>query len=62
MSAPFRIAAIADEFSADLVSGETPFPDGYRMLPPGRIVHVHAKDCCREDQKLVLRRAVLSAP
>jgi len=28
-----------------LVSGETPFPDGYRALPPGRIVHVHAKDC-----------------
>ena len=25
--------------------GETPFPDGYAALPPGRIVHVHAKDC-----------------
>ena len=36
-----------------LVSGETPFPDGYRKLSPGRIVHVHAKDCIREDQKLV---------
>jgi L-ribulose-5-phosphate 3-epimerase len=36
-----------------LVSGETPFPDGYRRVPVGRIVHVHAKDCERQDQKLV---------
>ena len=36
-----------------LVSGETPFPDGYCKLPPKRIAHVHAKDCLREDQKLV---------
>lgn len=28
-----------------LVAGETPFPDGYRLLPASRIVHVHAKDC-----------------
>lgn len=28
-----------------LVAGETPFPDGYRRIPPSRIVHVHAKDC-----------------
>ncbi len=28
-----------------LVAGETPFPDGYRSLPKGRVVHVHAKDC-----------------
>lgn len=27
------------------VAGENPFPDGYRMIPPDRIVHVHAKDC-----------------
>lgn len=27
------------------VSGENPFPTGYRLLPPDRIVHVHAKDC-----------------
>lgn len=27
------------------VAGEHPFPDGYRRLPPDRIVHVHAKDC-----------------
>jgi sugar phosphate isomerase/epimerase len=36
-----------------LVSGETPFPDGYSKLPPDRIIHVHAKDCQRPDQKLV---------
>ncbi len=28
-----------------LVSGENPFPDGYRAMPAGRIAHVHAKDC-----------------
>ncbi len=33
------------------ISGEIPYPDGYRLLPPGRIVHVHAKDCFVEDHK-----------
>ena len=28
-----------------LVAGETPFPDGYAVLPAHRIAHVHAKDC-----------------
>ena len=28
-----------------LVAGETPFPEGYEKIAPGRIVHVHAKDC-----------------
>lgn len=28
-----------------LVAGEDPFPGGYRLLPKGRIAHVHAKDC-----------------
>jgi sugar phosphate isomerase/epimerase len=28
-----------------LVSGEVPFPAGYRSLPPERVGHVHAKDC-----------------
>jgi L-ribulose-5-phosphate 3-epimerase len=28
-----------------LVSGENPYPEGYRRLPVERIVHVHAKDC-----------------
>ena len=27
-----------------LVAGESPFPDGYSKVPPGRIAHVHAKD------------------
>jgi sugar phosphate isomerase/epimerase len=26
------------------VAGENPFPEGYSKIPPGRIVHVHAKD------------------
>jgi len=33
------------------VSGENPFPEGYALLPPGRIVHVHAKDCHMEGHK-----------
>jgi sugar phosphate isomerase/epimerase len=27
------------------VAGEDPFPDGFDLLPPGSVVHVHAKDC-----------------
>jgi sugar phosphate isomerase/epimerase len=27
------------------VSGEVPFPEGYGTLAPGRIGHVHVKDC-----------------
>ncbi len=26
------------------IAGEIPYPDGYSLLPAGRIVHVHAKD------------------
>jgi sugar phosphate isomerase/epimerase len=33
------------------VSGEPPFPDGYRHLPVERIVHVHAKDCRVENHR-----------
>src|SRR5215204_3647537 len=33
------------------VLGETPFPDGYDLLPPSRIGHVHAKDCYVKDHK-----------
>jgi L-ribulose-5-phosphate 3-epimerase len=33
------------------VSGEVPYPDGYRLLPVSRIVHVHAKDCRVKDHK-----------
>ncbi len=28
-----------------LISGQDPFPEGYRQLPADRICHVHAKDC-----------------
>jgi len=36
-----------------LVSGETPFPDGYAKVPANRIAHVHAKDCRVEDHKAI---------
>jgi sugar phosphate isomerase/epimerase len=35
------------------VSGETPYPDGYRRLAVNRIVHVHAKDCRMQGQRAV---------
>jgi L-ribulose-5-phosphate 3-epimerase len=38
------------------VSGETPYPDGYRRLARlavNRIVHVHAKDCRMEGHRAV---------
>jgi sugar phosphate isomerase/epimerase len=35
------------------IAGETAFPDGYRKLPPGRIAHVHAKDCYLSGGKYV---------
>ena len=35
------------------VSGEEPFPHGYRLLPKDRIIHVHAKDCHMEGFKPV---------
>ena len=31
------------------VSGEVPYPGGYRLLPVDRIAHVHAKDCRVEN-------------
>jgi L-ribulose-5-phosphate 3-epimerase len=33
------------------VSGETPYPDGYRSMPVQRIAHVHAKDCRVEGRR-----------
>jgi L-ribulose-5-phosphate 3-epimerase len=33
------------------VSGEEPFPNGYKMLEARRIAHVHAKDCTLEGHK-----------
>lgn len=35
------------------VSGEKPFPSGYRLLETSRIAHVHAKDCTLEGHKPV---------
>jgi len=35
------------------ILGETPFPDGYDLLPAERIVHVHAKDCYVKNHKPV---------
>jgi L-ribulose-5-phosphate 3-epimerase len=35
------------------VSGETPYPDGYRRVAAERIVHVHAKDCRMEGHRPV---------
>ncbi len=34
-----------------LVSGETPFPEGYAKIPAARIAHVHAKDCHVEGHR-----------
>ena len=33
------------------ISGEIPFPDGYKLLPVHRIAHVHAKDCKLDGHK-----------
>jgi L-ribulose-5-phosphate 3-epimerase len=33
------------------ISGEIPFPGGYKLLPPARIGHVHAKDCKLDGHK-----------
>ncbi len=33
------------------VSGEKPYPSGYRLLETTRIAHVHAKDCTLEGHK-----------
>lgn len=36
-----------------LISGENPFPEGYRKLPAHRIGHVHVKDCSLDGHKPV---------
>jgi sugar phosphate isomerase/epimerase len=43
-----NLKAVWDPANA-LVSGESPFPEGYGALPSGRIGHVHAKDCRMEN-------------
>lgn len=35
------------------ILGETAYPDGYRLLPPERIAHVHVKDCVLDDGRAV---------
>jgi len=35
------------------ISGETPYPDGYRSMPVEGIAHVHAKDCHVEGHRPV---------
>ena len=44
------LKALWDPANASIL-GETPYPDGYRRLPPARIAHVHAKDCIVSDHK-----------
>jgi L-ribulose-5-phosphate 3-epimerase len=34
-----------------LVAGENPFPEGYKLIPPNRIAHVHTKDCHMDGLK-----------
>jgi len=46
-----NLKAVWDPANA-LVSGEDPYPDGYSRLDPGRIAHVHAKDCWYQGGKL----------
>lgn len=43
-----NVKAVWDPANA-LVSGENPYPEGYRQLPVARITHVHAKDCRVSD-------------
>jgi len=43
-----NLKAVWDPANA-LVAGENPFPEGYGRLAPGRIGHVHAKDCRMEN-------------
>ena len=47
-----NLAVVWDPANA-YVSGEIPFPDGYRQMPPARIAHVHAKDCHLEGPQPV---------
>jgi L-ribulose-5-phosphate 3-epimerase len=35
------------------ILGDTPYPRGYRLLPPERILHVHVKDCLLRDGRAV---------
>jgi len=47
---PENLKVVWDPANA-YVSGEEPFPNGYRVLESKRIAHVHAKDCTLEGHK-----------
>jgi sugar phosphate isomerase/epimerase len=47
-----NLQAVWDPANA-YISGEKPFPTGYRLLDIKRIAHVHAKDCTLEGHKAV---------
>jgi len=36
-----------------LILGDTPYPDGYQLLPRERVLHVHVKDCIVRDGRAV---------
>lgn len=48
-----NLKIVWDPANARVAGEERPFPDGYRQLPAGSIVHVHAKDCRFEGQKAI---------
>jgi sugar phosphate isomerase/epimerase len=35
------------------ILGDRPYPDGYRLLPHDRVLHVHVKDCVIRDGRAV---------
>lgn len=35
------------------ILGDTPYPDGYRLLPHDRVLHVHVKDCVIREGRTV---------
>jgi sugar phosphate isomerase/epimerase len=52
-----RLGLVWDPNNAG-ASGEQPFPDGYRLLDPARIIHVHLRDYRRNSEGKVEWTAV----
>lgn len=48
-----NLKVVWDPANARVSGEEKPYPDGYRLLPKGSIVHVHAKDCRVEGHKAI---------
>ena len=48
-----NLMVVWDPANAYVAGEREPFPDGYRMLPPGRIAHVHAKDVRVDGHKAI---------